>query len=100
VLAALLDEIGAWAVMVKLETAGVTQEMTVRYHKTAFAHQGALTLRAGVAKRDGNLTTVHGRIFDAGGTMTTDADLRYFLFPEHIAKKRLSYPGVEAFLPE
>lgn len=100
VLAALLDELGAWTVMIRLETAGVTQEMTVRYHKTVYSHRGALTLRAGVQEQDGNVAAVHGRIFDSAGTMTTDADLRYFLFPQHIAKKRLAYPGVEAFLPE
>ena len=98
ILGTLLDEIGAWAVMVLSGTAGVTREMTVRYLKPARTSKGKLTLRARVLKQEKDNTRIRGEILSSSGTLTTEADIDYFLFPLHIARKRLNYPGLETFI--
>ncbi|MFP4384108.1 MAG: PaaI family thioesterase [Spirochaetia bacterium] len=97
IIGTLLDELGAWAVMVLAGTAGVTREMTVRYLKPVLTDQGDLTLRSRIVKQEKSAASVRAEIYNPNGILTTEADIQYFLFPRHIAEKRLSYPGTEAF---
>jgi uncharacterized protein (TIGR00369 family) len=98
IIGTLLDELGAWAVMVLAGTAGVTREMTVRYLKPVLTGQGELTLRSRITEQEKSAALVRAEIYNPKGILTTEADIKYFLFPLHIANKRLSYPGREAFV--
>ena len=73
--ATLIDEIASWAIFSHEKTAGVTTEMQVKYRRPVRTDQGEIWLRAKV----------------------TEADVVYMIYPEEVARKKLDWPGAEAF---
>ena len=39
-------------------------------------------------------------LFDSAGVLCADAETSFFVYPEEIARKRLNFPGKEAFYYE
>ncbi|TVR58564.1 MAG: PaaI family thioesterase [Spirochaetaceae bacterium] len=97
--ATLLDEVGAWAVNVLVRTAGVTRRMTTEYRTPVYADRGPVKISASIDGADGKVARVSARILDADGAPCVEAGIEYALFSESLARKRLNYPGYEAFLP-
>ena len=95
--ATLLDEIAAWTVYTKCETAGVTIEMQVRYKSTVFMNQGKIVLKAKLIEQNRKLATILTQLFSSEGKLCAEATVKYFLFPENIAREKYHYPGVDAF---
>ncbi len=109
--ATLMDELASWVVFVKLQTAGVTQSMEVTYHKPARTNAGLIVLRGSVSRVDSKHADVHCRLFQSEvgsnpenpsdeGVLCSEASCHYVVYPEHIARRRLYYPGIEAFYNE
>lgn len=98
--ATLLDEVGGWAVMIKLKTAGVTSEMNVQYLKPVKVSKGELTVKGRLLSQEGRIAKIACSLFDGEGVECAKADVSYFVFPEKIAKARYQYPGIEAFYNE
>ncbi|MFP4484989.1 MAG: PaaI family thioesterase [Spirochaetaceae bacterium] len=94
--ATLMDELASWVVFVKLETAGMTRGMEVTYHKQVRTNAGAVTLRGLVESRNGRDAAIRCHLFQ-NQVLSSEALCHYVVFPEHIARKRLHYPGIEAF---
>ena len=92
-----MDELASWAVFLKLKTAGVTSRLDVVYHKPVYTHRGEITLRASVQGVEENRATSAVRLFDAEGGLCSEATVVYFTFPPRLARKRLYYPGYDAF---
>lgn len=92
-----IDETAAWFIMAVLGTAGVTKTMNVEYLRPVRTDGGPYTLRSHLESRDGNTAVIGVEILGADRAVCTQAALEFFLFPEHLAKKRLNYPGKEAF---
>ena len=97
IIATLLDEIGAWCIYIKGGTSAVTSQMTVRYLKPVYLTRGPLNLDAQIVSREGENARLACRLFDSEGKKCAEADIDYYLYPEHIARKRYYYPGREAF---
>ncbi len=95
--ATLMDEIASWLIQIKLETAGVTSEMKVRYLKPVRVDRGEIQLRSQLKGTRKNLVDVHVQLFDSSGKLCSEADLTYFTYPKEIAKKRLHFPETDAF---
>jgi len=100
IIATLLDEIGAWCINVKSGTSGVTSSLTVNYLKPAYISKGNFTLDAEIVSSDHRITKLHCRLFDGDGTQCAEAQMDYYLYPEHVARKRYHYPGKDAFFFE
>ena len=98
--ATLLDEVGAWAVNVLVRTAGVTRRMTTEYRTPVYADRGPVKISASIEGSDGKVARVAARILDSDGATCAEAAIEYALFSESLARKRLNYPGYEAFLPD
>jgi acyl-coenzyme A thioesterase PaaI-like protein len=99
---ALLDEAAAWAVYTLLGTSGFTHSIDIRFRRPAPTNRGALRIEARVTESDTitqPLVPLTARLLDAGGNICTEADIVYFTFPEKYARRKLYYPGKEAFLP-
>lgn len=96
----LLDEIASWVVYVKVKTAGVTATLHVRYKSTVFTDKGNITIRARLTDQNKRFATIHAEILDAEQKVCAEAEVKYFLFPEEIAKRRYNYPGIEKFYNE
>ena len=95
--ATLLDEIGGWAVMLKLKTTGVTSDMSVQYLKPVKVSSGELTIRGKIVSEEGRIAKIAASLYNGDGEECATALLSYFVFPEKIAKARYQYPGFEAF---
>ncbi len=97
IIATLLDEIGAWCINVKAGTSAVTSQLSVRYLKPLYISKGKVCLNAEIINRDKENAKLICRIFDGEGRLCAVGDIDYYLYPEHIARKRYHYPGKEAF---
>lgn len=95
--ATMLDEIASWYVYVKLETAGVTAAMNVTYDRPVRSDAGPITIEATGHEPLEKRTRIFTEIRGADGEVCTRGECDYAVFPEAIARRRMHYPGVEAF---
>jgi uncharacterized protein (TIGR00369 family) len=93
----LLDEIASWAVQIKLKTAGVTAGIDLRFKKPVFVDQGILKLRAHIARVEKRIAFVETELLNANGEICCTGVVKYYIFPEDIARKQLNFPGIENF---
>lgn len=95
--AALHDEIAGWFVFAKLGTAGFTSELSVRFLAPVLISKGPVSLRARLESRQDRIATLTTNLFDGEGTLCSEAHVAYYIVPEHIARRRFHYPGLQAF---
>ena len=98
--ATLMDEIACWNVFAKVKSAGVTVELTTKYRATVYSDRGELFLRSRIVEQTSRLAKMHVELFNADGTLGSEADVVYRIFPENVARQRLGWTGIEAFHPE
>ena len=97
--ATLMDEMAAWVVFIKLQTAGVTSGMQVKYTKPVYISKGQITVRGSLVAVEKRMAKIDCILFDGEGKNCANARVEYYVFPEKIARKKYMYPGIEAFLP-
>jgi uncharacterized protein (TIGR00369 family) len=97
IIATLLDEIGAWCVSVKIGTAGVTSEMTIKFLHPVYINRGAIGLEAEIAEQTERSAKIICRLSDGTTKLCAEATAVYSLFPPEVAKRKYRYPGREAF---
>jgi uncharacterized protein (TIGR00369 family) len=95
--ATLIDEIASWVIFSRQATAGVTVDLRVRYMKPVRTDQGEIWLRAQVVDVNKRLVTAHVELFNEKNELATEADVVYMVYPEVIARKKLNWPGIDAF---
>lgn len=95
--ATLLDEIASWCIQIKLKTAGVTANMNIRYKKPVFIDQGRLLLKAKIGEEHRRIVNVKTELFNADGELCCEGDVKYFCYPEKIAREKLYFPEFEEF---
>ena len=95
--ATLMDEIGSWFVQVKMQTAGVTSNMNIRYICPVSTVNGNIKLKAKLLKKRRNLIDVHVELLAANGKLCAQGELTYFTFPKEVAKKKFYYPDYNEF---
>jgi uncharacterized protein (TIGR00369 family) len=93
----LMDEIAAWAVFVKVKTAGVTSRIDARFLKPVYTNRGKIELRARLDELVKNIATIQVRLFDSKKMLCSESVVECFTYPQKIALKRLHYPGYESF---
>ncbi len=96
--ATLMDEIASWLVFVVLRTAGVTSKMEVKLLKPIRFDKAPFRLRARLQEMNRNIAIIKVELFMNDGTLGAESLMHYFTYPQHIAKERLFYPGIEHFL--
>jgi uncharacterized protein (TIGR00369 family) len=96
--ATLLDEVSSWVVFVKVETAGVTSQMNVKYKRPVPIDGGEITVRARLVNMRRNIASIYAEILDSSGNECAVAEVEYFTFTKDKAREKLYYPGKEKFL--
>lgn len=91
----LLDEICAWVVMRKKQTAGVTSKMETRFLRPVSTEGGNLTLRARLAEERRNILLIDAELYDAEGKLCTQCRCTYFAFPQEKARKDFHFEACE-----
>ncbi|MFN8241595.1 MAG: PaaI family thioesterase [Bacteroidales bacterium] len=97
IIATLLDEIGAWCIYIKAETAGVTSEMRTKYLAPVYINKGKISLHASILEKSTRKARLVCRLYDGQEKLCAESHVDYFIYPNDIAVKRLRYPGKEAF---
>ena len=95
--ATLLDEISSWVVYTKLNTAGFTSKLNVRYLKPVYVDKGRLTIKARVRAMKRNLAEIEAKLYDNDQVLCSEATITYFTFPASKANKDLFYPDFSNF---
>jgi len=95
--ASLIDELAGWIVLIKMQTAGVTSELNIRYLNPVNISKGELTVVGKLMAVEKKLATIQVELFDGEGQKCAVANVVYFCFPENIAKAKYHYPGHKAF---
>ena len=89
--ATLLDEVCGWVVFKKLDTAGVTAKMELRYRKPISTLNPYLVLRSHLQELRRNIASVYGEIKDAEGNLCIECTCTYFTFPHEKAMAEMSF---------
>ena len=95
--ASLLDELGGWIVLIKQKTAGVTSELNVKYLKPVNIAKGKITVTGKIIQTDNREAIINATLQDGENVLCASAEIKYFCFPEKIARTKYHYPGIEAF---
>lgn len=95
--ATLADEIGGWFIHSHRGTAGVTKDLQITYHSPAHADAGPFELTAQMVDETEKEITMGVTIHGCEGTLLSTATITYAKFSEHVARKRLGFPGAESF---
>jgi acyl-coenzyme A thioesterase PaaI-like protein len=90
--ATLHDEIASWVVFVKLATAGFTERLEIDYRNPVRIDSGAVTLRSRLEKTEGNKAFIRTSLYDGKGKLGSESLAIYFTLPQHIARRKLSFP--------
>ncbi|MCL3781348.1 PaaI family thioesterase [Prolixibacteraceae bacterium JC049] len=97
--ATLLDEIANWIICVKCNTSGVTTDLNVKYKRPVLIDGGAIRIVAELKETTRKLITVQTHI-EQNGQVCCEAEVRYRVFSEEMAKAKYMYPGADAFFTE
>ncbi len=95
--ATMIDETASWYTFVKLATAGVTAAMNVVYHRPLLTEKGPVTVEAVSHTATAKRAHITVELRDADGTLCTVGECEYAIFPPEVARRRMHYPGPEAF---
>lgn len=85
--ATLLDEVCGWAVMRKLQTAGVTQKLDIKYLKPVICTPECITLRARIVRTVRQFVEMDAELIDAKGVICSRAKCVYYAYPQEVAKR-------------
>lgn len=89
--ATILDEICAWTVFRKLQTAGVTCKMETRYLKPISTKQEYITVKASIISQKRNIVTLEAIIYNFEGEACTKAICSYFTYTKEQAAQKFSF---------
>lgn len=89
--ATLLDEICGWVITRKLQTAGVTSKMEIKYLKPVHTNEGQITLRAHISEQRRNIVIIDATLLNEAGETCTHAVCTYFAFPPEKAYRDMHF---------
>ena len=95
--ATLADEIACWNIFAKVQSAGVTIALDMKYRSTVYTDRGEIFMRSRIVEQNARVAKMHVEIFNADGSLGSEAEVTYRIFPENVAKERLGWTGIEAF---
>ncbi len=95
--ATLMDEAASWCVFTKCGSAGVTSEMTIKYHKPLPISKGKITIIAKLHQFIKRQAIINCILSDSEGNIYTTSEVVFFVFPENLAREKYGYPGLNAF---
>lgn len=95
--ATLIDEIASWYVYAKLNVAGVTSKLEVRYKKPVYTNKGNIKLRAKLVGIKRNLADFEVELLDSNDVLCAFGHVQYFTFNEKVSREKFWYPGPDTF---
>lgn len=93
----LMDEVASWFIQTKLNTAGVTAKINIRFTRPLQISKGKVKVEGTLKEQNSRFVTIAARIYDAENNLCSEGDIVYRIFPPDVARDKLYYPGKEAF---
>ena len=87
VIAMLMDEVAGWVVNRKLQTAGMTTRLDVKYRQPVMTTEPLITIKGHINAQRRNIVTIHLTLENAKGEICDEADATYFTFGPERAKE-------------
>ena len=87
VIAMLMDEVAGWVVNRKLQTAGMTTRLDVKYRQPVMTTEPLITIKGHISAQRRNIVTIHLTLENAKSEICDEADATYFTFGPERAKK-------------
>ncbi len=87
VIAMLMDEVAGWVVNRKLQTAGMTTRLDVKYRQPVMTTEPLITIKGHISAQRRNIVTIHLTLENAKGEICDEADATYFTFGPERAKE-------------
>ena len=96
IISTLIDELANWVLSRRLQAAGVTTKLEVRFRRPVSTRDPKITLRGRITGNVKNFYTVHVTLHDSQGRLCDEGDVTYFMFD----KERSREMGFTACLTE
>ena len=94
--ATLMDEVSGWLVYVKCKTGGVTAQLNVKYRKPVLMDRGPIRVVSKLREMNRRFATIDSELI-CDDEVCAQGELKFYLYPEDIAKTQFHYPGPDAF---
>ena len=96
IVSTLVDETAGWVVTRKLQAAGMTSRLNMRFHKAIMSNEVQLTIKAHLVEQRRNIATIEATVENAHGEVCAEGEAIYFvLSDEKSAEMGFEYCGVE-----
>ncbi|HON18574.1 MAG TPA: PaaI family thioesterase [Salinivirgaceae bacterium] len=94
----LLDEIAAWTIYIKLDTAGVTSKLEIEFLKPmVIQNERPILLETEILSVSDRLATIKGKIINFEGQLCSQSMATFAIFPRNVAQRKFHFPGKDAF---
>ena len=93
----LQDEVAGWLVFTKCKTSGVTKKMQVEFLNPVYVTDKEIKVKAQLREMSERIARIQTQLFNSGGEVCSSGEIEYYIFPEAVAKRKHSYPGIESF---
>lgn len=80
--ATLIDECASWVIFRRVQTTGVTANLSVKYRKSIMTTEREITIRATLREVRRNLAYISVKITNTAGEVCAEGEATYFLFPK------------------
>lgn len=96
IVSTLVDETAGWVVTRKLQAAGMTSRLNMRFHKAIMSNEVQLTIKAHLVEQRRNIATIEATVENAHGEVCAEGQAIYFvLSDEKSAEMGFEHCGVE-----
>ena len=96
IVSTLVDETAGWVVTRKLQGAGMTSRLNMRFHKAIMSNEVQLTIKAHLVEQRRNIATIEATVENAHGEVCAEGEAIYFvLSDEKSAEMGFEHCGVE-----
>ncbi len=96
IVSTLVDETAGWVVTRKLQAAGMTSRLNMRFHKAIMSNEVQLTIKAHLVEQRRNIATIEATVENAHGEVCAEGEAIYFvLSDEKSAEMGFEHCGVE-----
>ncbi|MCC8152784.1 MAG: PaaI family thioesterase [Tannerellaceae bacterium] len=89
----LMDEIGGWVVVRKLQTTGVTSRLDARFMKSISTGEPELMIRGRIKEQKRNAIFIESEIYNSAGEVCSRADMVYFVVTPEQAHDKFHFNG-------
>lgn len=87
VIGMLMDEVAGWVINRKLQTTGVTTNLSVRYRRPVMTTEDVITVRGHIASQKRNIVIIHLTLENSKGEICDEGEATYFTFGPEKARE-------------